>query len=235
MTPDPSAERGHLIERAQAHLTRTGSPKLMVTLLLLATGAVGFLASAGLLTAGVERMPARYPLAVAAAYAVFIGLLWVWMRTIHSEAAEALALGAMAATPPPRPTKPATANQSSAGDWFNLTDLGGGDDGCAVVAVVLLIGVAVVCAVVACAWVVADAPVLLAELLVDGALLAAVAPGVHPGSPHWLRGVLRRTWWKAVVLAAIFSLVGPGLESVEPGARTMGEAFRMARAERHGR
>ncbi len=244
MSSDPTPDREQLIESTERHLTRTGSPKLQVFGLLTLTGAAGFLVSAGLLRAGLAHMPVRYPLAVLAAYGVFLLLLWSWLRVqaLGDPAGAVLPAGVTAAglAPCKDPNRPALARTRAArqsdGSAWSFWDWAwpdfGGDDGCAVVVVVLLIIAAVGSAVVACAWLVADAPVLLAELLVDGAILAAVAPGVHRADwPHWLGGVVRRTWGKALGLMLIFSLVGLALASVEPGARTMGEAFRMARAE----
>ncbi len=241
MSDGAEPDHEQLVEEAKRHLEKTGSPRLLVFVQLLVTGAAGFLASYGLLTAGVTSMAVRYPLAVGASYLVFLGLLAVWLRWRRADDAMLVALAARPdggrpgpAAAAPRPQRTRDTTSSSRGWWWWLDGGGGGgsDDGCAVVVVVILIIVAVVGAVVACGMVLAEAPALLGELLVDGAVLAAVAPRVGAAPPHWLGGVLRRTWLKVITVALIFSLVGLALSSMEPGARTMAEAFRMARVER---
>ena len=52
-----------------------------MTLLVVLTGGAGLLASFVLLHLGVDSMAVRYPLAVTIAYAVFLLLLWLWLRT----------------------------------------------------------------------------------------------------------------------------------------------------------
>ena len=58
-----------------------GYPRLQMLLLVVLTGAAGMAASFILLQIGIESMPARYPLAVACAYAAFLFLLWLWLKT----------------------------------------------------------------------------------------------------------------------------------------------------------
>ena len=75
-------------------------------------------------------------------------------------------------------------------------------------------------------------PLLLAELLVDGALLGAMSRAVSPDhSPHWSRAVVRRTWIAALVTAVVFGLVGFGIERVAPGG-TLGEAWAIDHSRR---
>jgi hypothetical protein len=91
----------------------------------------------------------------------------------------------------------------------------------------------VICTLIVSVYLVATSPALLAELLVDGALLGAMSHAVHTDqSPHWSRGVLRRTWLAATITAIVFGLVGFGIERVAPGARTLGEAWSIERSHR---
>lgn len=84
----PDAKRGHArsdgrerrVERVRAALVRDGAPRLLMSLILAATGAAGFLASFALLHAGLWRMWLRYPLAVLFAYVVFVLLLRLWLH-----------------------------------------------------------------------------------------------------------------------------------------------------------
>ena len=59
---------------------RRGLPRVLMSLILAATGAAGFLVSFALLHVGVTRMWLRYPVAVLAAYGVFLFLLRVWLH-----------------------------------------------------------------------------------------------------------------------------------------------------------
>src|SRR5205823_1541379 len=61
------------------YIERHGLPRATMTLVVLLTGAAGFLCSFALLRAGVEKMWLRYPLSVAAAYLVFLALLRLWV------------------------------------------------------------------------------------------------------------------------------------------------------------
>lgn len=58
-------------------------PRLQIMIILGLTGMAAFLTSAVLLRVGVTQMVVRYPVAIAAAYGVFIMLigLWLWMQS----------------------------------------------------------------------------------------------------------------------------------------------------------
>jgi hypothetical protein len=64
-----------------------------MTAIVTATAAVGLLASYVLLHMGVTRMDVRYPVAVAVAYAAFLGLVAVWLRRYRLRTREANELG----------------------------------------------------------------------------------------------------------------------------------------------
>lgn len=68
------------VERVRLLLMRRGMPRVLMSLILAATGAAGFLVSFALLHAGVTRMWLRYPVAVLVAYGVFLLLLRVWLH-----------------------------------------------------------------------------------------------------------------------------------------------------------
>src|ERR1041384_7449317 len=68
------------VERVRRLLMRRGLPRVLMSLILAATGAAGFLVSFALLHMGVTRMWLRYPVAVLAAYGVFLFLLRVWLH-----------------------------------------------------------------------------------------------------------------------------------------------------------
>ncbi|HVF68245.1 MAG TPA: hypothetical protein VM914_11300 [Pyrinomonadaceae bacterium] len=68
------------VERVRRLLMRRGMPRVLMSLILAATGAAGFLVSFALMHMGVARMWLRYPFAVLAAYGVFLFLLRAWLH-----------------------------------------------------------------------------------------------------------------------------------------------------------
>lgn len=72
-------QREQTIERVKKRLLTRGSPRLLMTLFLSLTGGAGFLVSYALLRVGVTQMMLRYPLAILAAYCVFLLLLRFWL------------------------------------------------------------------------------------------------------------------------------------------------------------
>jgi hypothetical protein len=81
--------------------------------------------------------------------------------------------------------------------------------------------------VVAVAYVVYLAPILLAEVAMDAALMAAVYRRLRRRERgHWVRGVLRRTWIPALALAGFMAAAGAALQHAAPEARSVGAALR---------
>jgi hypothetical protein len=73
--------RALVLRRLQRSLERNGFPRLQMLLIVVLTGAVGFVASFLLLKLGLTEMWIRYLLAFAVAYLAFLLLLWLWLRT----------------------------------------------------------------------------------------------------------------------------------------------------------
>ena len=234
-------ELTHLVERVKRNLERAGHPRLVMLGVLAASGASGFLASVALVHLGVGRMPVRYPLAVAFAYATFLGLLWWWLRKqlaaqvalgdaerlLGSAGTAALVSAALGEKLDPS----ADRRRKSASGTQWLSDLGGiGDIGVLGEGLGMLLFVFILagaCTLIVSLYLVFTAPVLLAELLVDGALLGAMSRGVAGQDPprHWSSAVVRKTWLPAVATAAVFALIGLGIEHAVPGAHTLGQAL----------
>ena len=248
--------RNQLIALAQRRLEQTSSPRLIMTGFLLLSGMVAFLASAGLLWMGVQRMLLRYPLAIGCAYACFLGLLWLWLRSQRpysdSDAAEtgaaaetaAVVLGLVSLDQLPfahsvesPPSESHAGQTNKPGDGTGIDPLGNlsfGDlDGDWVV--VLLFIVAVLAALIVCIYLIVIGPALMGELLVDGMVVAALPKTIPTtGTGHWLWSAFRRTITPALILAAVFGFVGWGLEQVAPGAHTMGQVLHQTNNDRGG-
>lgn len=69
------------IRRIRGDLERDSFPRLQMFLLVTLTGASGFVASYLLLHAGLVEMWVRYLASFGVAYLIFLLLLWLWLRT----------------------------------------------------------------------------------------------------------------------------------------------------------
>lgn len=76
----PGKLRIRMLAALRRQLLRTQTPRVQMFIILLATGAAGFLFSVILAHLGVTRMGIRYPLAVGFAYLVFFLLLRIWLE-----------------------------------------------------------------------------------------------------------------------------------------------------------
>jgi hypothetical protein len=118
---------------------------------------------------------------------------------------------------------------STSGGGWNLPDLGfdvDADEGCALLLIPII---AVIGLVIAMCYVVYAAPVLLAEILVDGLLLAGLykrLKGVEPR--HWLRSAVRRTLLPAMLTTALFISAGYLMQRAIPEARSIGDFWQRA-------
>jgi hypothetical protein len=213
----PTRER--LVEKVKA---RMAVPRVQMMLLLGAAGGAGFLASYGLLQLGLDRMALRYPLAVGIAYLMFFLLLRLWLGfqddpdeysldglDVAVDVADAgLDLGSAAPMPASGPSGPSLD--------LGVPDF---DEG------IFLIVLAAVAAVVlgAVVYVIYLAPLLLAEVLVDGVLLVGFYKRLKRSEPeHWALCAVRRTWIPAIIVAVTFFFAGVIFQSLAPEARSIG-------------
>lgn len=75
-------------------------------------------------------------------------------------------------------------------------------------------------------YVIYSAPTLFAELLLDGALSASLYKRLRGiERRHWVSTALRRTALPFVLTALFLAAVGWGLQTVAPGARSVGDAI----------
>jgi hypothetical protein len=111
---------------------------------------------------------------------------------------------------------------------FDL-DLGDG----ALVLIAAAVGAAL--ALGAAIYVVYIAPVLFAELLLDAALAAGLyrrVRGIH--GDHWVRSAVRRTIGPAIVAAVLLAVSGALMQSVYPGASSIGRVWERAMQAEEG-
>jgi hypothetical protein len=223
--------REQLVEKAKA---RMAVPRVQMILLLSAAGGAGFLASYGLLKLGLDQMALRYPLAVGIAYLVFFLLLRLWL-TLQSDpedsldgldlavdAAEAgLDVASSFGSSAPKPVSKLSGPSLDVG----VPDF---DEG------IFLVVIAAVAAVVlgAVFYVIYLAPLLLAEVLVDGVLLVAFYKRLkRPEPEHWALCAVRRTWIPAIIVAVTFFFAGVIFQSLAPDARSIGGVWKSVSSE----
>lgn len=94
----------------------------------------------------------------------------------------------------------------------------------------------VVAGTLAALYVVYAAPLLLAEILVEGVLLSGLYRGMkrarRGGGGDWLGAAFRRTWLAVLLTLVTFSAAGYFLQRAAPRARSFGEAWRMVGTDR---
>ena len=237
--------RERRLEIITRRLLRKSRPRFQVSLILSLTGLAGFLTSFSLLHLGVPWMWLRYPLAILFAYCVFLLLLslWLWLqrRTLNVDSSvldfissgetgdeESLHFGggdsggggaggswgeSVSSSSPV-----SSGCSSSNGVGFDL-DL---EEGWLIIIAI----VAVVGGLIASFYVIYIAPSLLAEILVDGALMAGLYKRVKHIEPrHWLRAAVRRTFLPAMLVAIFFTVAGYSLQRAVLDAHSIGEVW----------
>lgn len=216
--------RHRALIRARRWLYARTSPRLLMFLIILTTGACAFLFSVLMLRFGLTSMALRYPLAVVLSYGVFLVLLRLWLSCQESgEVSSCDGPGVVDASPDLLNAAANTVGDGipagdSLADAAALIDL----DAFALIAIAL---VAILSGILISAYVVWIAPELLAELLVDGLIMSRIYARLKlTDRSSWFPGVLRRTWLPALLTAVLFSLAGFALQMLAPRAVSLGEA-----------
>lgn len=246
-------ERERSIRRVAGMLERESFPRTLLLGFVTVAGASGFLASAGLLALGFQNPAPRYAFAGLVGYGAFLLSLRLWLGTrregdaslpevdlnpigeIGTRKADTFGGGGgfsgggsggriHAMSGVVDVASASDAKESVLGDAAGLA--ADADEGIVVLAPILLI-VAVLVGVAASLSVVWQAPVLLAEVLVDGALAALVYQRVQARpAAHWTTSVWRRTWKPALAIVVTLAVFGALIPVLVPGADSIGDLFR---------
>lgn len=234
----------------QGELVRESFPRLQMFLLVALTGGAGFMASYLLLHAGLVQMWLRYLAALGIAYAVFLGLLWLWLRT---RAADYLDIPIDVAAHGGDGAPPCYSGQGGSFDgggasgsyevaeakasFLSGQGIGGAEPGAvanagdvaleavtepeAIPFAVILFFVTLLFSSL---FMVHSAPLLFAELVVDGVLSASLYHRLRGLSPsHWLETAISRTWWPFLLTSGILVAAALWMEGQAPGAHSIGE------------
>lgn len=213
--------RQRLVDRMRQRLAAQSWPRLQMALIVAGAALVGLVASAVLWRVGVVSMAWRYPLATLVGYAALLGLIGLWLRTRADDWADATGDGADLAL--------------DAWDAAHSADgpgLGSAADGADAgeLALLLMVGLAVLALCAALLVVVAQAPVLLAEVALDGAVAGSLYHRLREGERrHWVASVWERTRWPLVGLLVLLAVAGAGVQHLAPEAVTLGQALALWR------
>jgi hypothetical protein len=243
--------REKFVQRIRAHLEHDGFPRLEMTLIVAFTGLSGFLTSVLLLHCGLVTIWLRYVCAFGVAYAVFFILLWLWLHKRSNDLIDTVDL--LNVIPSPSGVSSSSVNALDAGggnfsgagasDSFESlasegtsTSLGGVGDALDVVGeadefaiplvIIIAIGAAVFALLASSAVVIASAPVLFAELMVDAFLSASLyhrLKGLH--TRHWLHTALRKTILPFLISATFFVGLGWFMQHLVPQAHSLGDVI----------
>jgi len=243
--------RSHAILRIKRRLEQDAFPRIQMSLIVGLTGAAGLLFSFLMLEAGVTSMALRYPLALLAAYGFFLLLLWLWLRT---KAEDYVDIPDLSGLVPSGSSDCAPAFDGDGGNFGGggasgsfdgpasfvpvesdsspLTEAAGALDGAdelaiPIIAIAFALGLAL-----ASLYVVYAAPMLFAELLVDGALSYALYRRIKAAdSPHWLESAVRRTALPFVLTGVFVSITGAAMAAYAPGAHSIGQVMQQTQTQ----
>lgn len=240
--------RHHEIQRVRSRLVTFSFPRLKMLVLVTLTGMAGFTASALLLSGGMLTMWSRYLAAFGFAYLVFLGLLWLWLRTrpddwcdlpdlsgslpqsSHSHAPEHAqdigahdgdfgGGGASGSFDATAADAPADALPTEAvGEALSAA---GQAEELAIPLIVIAFLGALALSSLFLVW---SAPTLFAELVVDGILSASLYRRLRGlQAQNWVVTAIRRTAWPFAITALIAAGIGWGMAQYAPEAHSIGE------------
>ena len=235
-----------LVGKVAAELKARSSPRAQLMLIMAIAGGAGFLASVLMLGTDLESfnsMAIRYPVAALCGYAAFVLLIRLWIALQRSTSDIGVDVIGDAVEECIDLRMPSSLRDGvtevrgvrgenvgcgvrdsvfdrSGGSWGWDIDL---DDGIwLVVAAACVLG-----GLFAIVYVISLAPVLLAEVALDAAVVSVLYRRLRQDEAgSWLTTVLARTWIPALILVAFALLTGFALEQLAPDARSIGGVIR---------
>jgi len=212
--------RQTIIARLRQRLEQRGAPRLQMALLVVLTGGAGFLCSVALLHAGVTELWLRYPLSVGGAYLAFLMLLWWWIRISAPSYIDPRDLVGLTRADQSWDDTWREPRSKRGPSWEDLFDFDGE------LGLPLLVLALLGTLLFACGYLVYGAPLLFAELILDGVLAVTLYRRLRTlDVRYWLETAVRRTFMTFFWAAVIMAIVGAGMADHAPGARTLGEVI----------
>lgn len=236
------------IRKLRDGLERDSFPRMQMFLLVALTGTSGFIVSYFLLHAGFDKMWLRYLLSIAAAYLMFLIFLWLWLRSSAHDYTDFSDLPVPSSSPFGNSSSSACfgdnggnfagggasssfdsppAGFSGLGDTGgSVGDVLGGAADAEELAIPLFLLIAIGAMLFSVFFLVSSAPMLLAELLVDGVLSASLYRRLRGlETRHWLETALRRTLRPFALTTVLVVASGWGMAIYAPEAHTIGDVI----------
>lgn len=207
-------------------LLRRGWPRLVATCALGVAGAVAFLASVILLGVGLSSMGLRYPLAALVGYLGFLGSLRLAVGSFRQRMeVDLFDLADLSSRGNSSSSSGGGSSSAESTPDIGALDLPVPDlDEGAVLFVPLFL---VLAGVLAVAYTVMLAPVLVAELVLEVVVLASLARRFARLEPRgWFPSALRRTWLPFMAVLLSLALAGACADVAAPEADSLGDIFR---------
>jgi hypothetical protein len=209
----------------QDYFRRRSAPRLILSAILILTGSAGLVVSVALLRFGLERMWIRYPVAVFAAYGVFLGLIRLWVEFEKSRfdpQTDAVQKALKEAQAKYEPSWSSGHDTGSWFDWLDIPNVFDFDEGCLpVLLVAALIGVLALLVITVLA-----APALAAEVFIDAFVVSVLYRQLRKAAQeNWLGTAVKKTWIRALGVGLLLSLIGWVLEILAPGSHSIGPAI----------
>lgn len=223
--------RNWILKRLQVYLRLNGSPRFQMSLMVSGTALAGFLASVVMLHYGLHTMSLRYGIAVLAAYAGYLVFLYMWILfhrfTLRSAGQEfdtwdsfdvadvLLQISSGGDHPRYEVLESETSREKSLLDFIDMDF----DEGVVLLTILAVFGSVLAASV----YIIYMAPVLLAELMLDGVLGIVLYRRLRTIDQHyWLGSALSRTWMLFVCAALVFALTGEVFHWYAPDAVSIG-------------
>jgi hypothetical protein len=229
-----SPDRDTVRRAVQRQLIEPGSPRLQMLGILIVCGLVAFGVSVGLLRLGLTQMGLRYGFAAVASYAAFFLLIRLWIAYRRLPRHGNAGTGDIPDVGTPRGSSgPFSGGRSGGGGGGASWDPARGRASTVDAAFdldgawpIVVVAVCVAGGVIAVGYVVQAAPVLLAEVAVDAAVVSAAYGRLRQRNMRdWVGSVFQRT--RLPALALIVWAVGIGIvfQWIAPNADSIGDVL----------
>lgn len=232
------------INSVKKYLLWSSFPRVQVAFIVALTAICGFLTSFLFLKLGFSSMALRYPIAIFVAYCAFLIILkiWLWIQknnlNLQVDMSGADFGGSSDVTE--------SSGFTSAGGDFHGGGGGGNwgessqsfSDGDSVLNgvgfdldleelwLVILAIVALIGGILSSFYIIYIAPILLAEILVDGLLVVGLYSRVGQiEKRYWLKTAIKRTIVPAILAVLFFTLAGFVMQKLAPEAVSIGQVF----------